>query len=279
MQRLSRSDDATPKIDSAGLSQVKARASDDATQLSGSQNRSELQNRPGLLVSVRSLDEARMAAESNVSIIDLKEPQKGALGAASLEAWRAVANELADCSLSVAMGELDEAIPLAGQVPSEFRFAKAGPVGARSRDQLVGCWQSLRSHLPRSVELVAVAYADYEQAGTLSVETIFAAAHDAGLDTWLLDTYVKDGRSSVEHLGLQRLGSLLQHAANSNAHFALAGSLTLSAVKQSFGNELCPSWFAVRGDVCEQGRSGNLSSERILRWTSWLELNSRFVMR
>ncbi len=227
--------------------------------------------RPGLLVSVRDLDEARLAAASNVSIIDLKEPQNGALGAASVEIWRAIANELPDCLLSAAMGELDQAIKVAGQVPTEFRFAKAGPVGARCRDELVSYWQTLRSRLPDSVELVAVAYADHEQSGTLPAETIFAAAQDAGLCTWLLDTFLKDGRSSIEQLGSDRLSVLLQVAAKSHARFALAGALTLTDARSCGASEVWPAWFAVRGDVCEQGRSGRLSADKISRWMSWLD--------
>lgn len=259
MQRLRRPDDAGLAI---SLEQHKEQG---MGRLGGDPQR------PGLLVSVRNLDEARVAAAARVSIIDLKEPNQGSLGPTTTEVWHAVANELAGCTLSAALGELDAAVTLASWVPPQFRFVKAGPVGARSVDELISGWQRVRTELPSSVELVAVAYADHEQAHTLPAEAIYAAAWDAGLSTWLLDTFVKDGRTSVEHLGVDRLKSLLQYATKVNARFALAGSLTQASIQPLLTNAIWPSWFAVRGDVCDQGRTGRLSPERISSWMTLFE--------
>ena len=60
-----------------------------------------------LLVSVRSLDEARVALEAGVDLIDLKEPARGPLGAVDLEVVEAVSQFVASrVPTSTALGEL-----------------------------------------------------------------------------------------------------------------------------------------------------------------------------
>ncbi len=225
---------------------------------------------PGLLVSVRNEAEVVQAAEIGVDIIDFKDPLRGALGPACPELWRDAAHRYPHLQLSAALGELDEAASLASQVSSSFRFAKAGPVGAKTVDELVAAWQMLRTELPGSVALVAVAYADHENSQTLTAEQIFAAAKQVGLGTWLLDTYAKDGQSSIAYGGQCRLKTLLQLASAANAKLALAGSISLELAQDCLQHHNVPAWFAVRGDVCHAGRTTGLSNERLQLWKQWL---------
>ena len=62
---------------------------------------------PGLLVSVRSADEARAALAGGADVIDIKEPGRGPLGRADEATWRAVRAEVAGrVPVSAALGEL-----------------------------------------------------------------------------------------------------------------------------------------------------------------------------
>ena len=71
----------------------------------------------GLLVSVRSADEARTALAGGATVIDVKEPERGPLGRADPATWRA-ANpvERADLRPEVPVllmhGENDEVLPV-----------------------------------------------------------------------------------------------------------------------------------------------------------------------
>ena len=61
----------------------------------------------GLLVSVRSADEARAAVDGGASVVDVKEPDRGPLGRASAATWRAVRAAVPPAiPVSVALGEL-----------------------------------------------------------------------------------------------------------------------------------------------------------------------------
>ncbi len=63
-----------------------------------------------LLVSVRSVEEVREALVGGAHIIDIKEPSRGALGAADADVIRAVAAEVPpSIPVSVALGDPDTA--------------------------------------------------------------------------------------------------------------------------------------------------------------------------
>lgn len=223
---------------------------------------------PGLLVSVRNVAEAVVAAELGVDIVDIKNPQRGALGAADPEVWRAVAEAVDPAiRLSAALGEALEA-DHADQVPARFGFAKAGPADCSTIAELTGHWQRIRSQLAAPVQLVAVAYADYQQANCPPPEAILQAAQASDIRWWLIDTFVKDGRSTLDHLEAERLRELDATARRMGIGWVLAGSLRLENAPVERG--YCPHFVGLRGDVCEQGRNGTLAASRVQLWQQYL---------
>ncbi|QEG38407.1 (5-formylfuran-3-yl)methyl phosphate synthase [Roseimaritima ulvae] len=223
---------------------------------------------PGLLVSVTNVDEAVIAAELGVDIVDIKNPQRGALGAADPEVWRAVAATVDPAvRLSAALGEAIEA-DHADQVPARFDFAKAGPAGCSTIADLTDHWQRIRSQLAASVPLVAVAYADYQQANCPLPEAILEAASANDIHWWLIDTFVKDGRSTLDHLTRDRLRDLNALAGRTNIRWVLAGSLRLE--NNPLERDCDPHYVGLRGDVCQHGRTGTLVASRVKRWQQYL---------
>ena len=127
--------------------------------------------------------------------------------------------------------------------------------------------------LDPSIELVAVAYADHEASQSLPPETVFSLAADFGLSRCLIDTYIKDGQSTIDHLGLDGLAALSQISQQDDIWWALAGSIRLDDAvalsKQMIKEEVSPpNCYGVRGDVCEDGRGGRLLVERVIQWKS-----------
>jgi hypothetical protein len=219
------------------------------------------------LVSVRDLREAQIATAAGADIVDFKEPARGPLGAAPPSIWDEASRSLpSGMSLSAALGECAEATALARRVPSQFRFAKAGPAGSRSATQLASAWQRIRDGLNASVELVAVAYADSDAADAPAPELVFREAAKRGLRRCLVDTYLKDGRSTFDHLPLARLRELSEIAASLGLWWALAGSLTLGTIPSAGAGAISVNCFGVRGDVCRGGRSGELDPARVAAW-------------
>ena len=168
---------------------------------------------------------------------------------------------------------------MAGQVPASFQFAKAGPSGCVTPQSQTETWQRLRDTLPAPVQLVAVAYADHQAAQCQTPEQVFQQAADAGIEYALLDTFVKDGRSSHQHLGtaaLTKLGQLAQHL---NLWWTLAGSITWQDVASLHQQHIHPNCFGVRGDVCPGGRTEPLCIQRIDQWQHALKATRHSTAR
>lgn len=225
---------------------------------------------PRLLVSVRSLAELEAIAGLGVDVIDFKEPNLGPLAAADPALWARAADSISvpqTQKLSAALGECEEAIHLASQVPRRFTYAKAGPAGVDSIDSLSRYWDQLRLRLPAPVELVAVAYADHQDAGCPDPESIFAAAQSCGIRTWLLDTFGKRGQQGVvDRISPARLMSLGAMAGQAGVQWVLAGSIRIDDAIGLASQSIHPDLFGVRGDVCDGSRAGNVVPEKVSRW-------------
>ncbi len=231
---------------------------------------SKLLATPKLLVSVRNRNELATAAAGGVDIVDLKEPRRGALAPADAELWSHAASFRRGLSssslLSAALGERADAIRVAGRLPPAFAFAKVGPSGCSSADAISDLWAMVRQRLDDRIELVAVAYADFQAAGSLPPEAIFRLAAEAGFSRCLIDTYVKDGRSTLDHLGMDGLVSLAKVARKAGLWWTLAGSIRVDCVSLLRQHAVLPDCFGVRGDVCRRGRAGTLSGKRVTVW-------------
>lgn len=225
---------------------------------------------PQLLVSVRNRRELATVLASGVDIIDLKEPGRGPLAPTAAELWSYAASlweELSPSSpLSAALGERADAIQIAGRLPSAFTFAKVGPSGCHGIGAIGDLWTAVRERLDDRIELVAVAYADFQAARSLQPEAIFQLAAEAGFERCLIDTFVKDGRSTLDHLGMDGLAALANMAREAGLWWTLAGSIRVDCVSLLRQHAALPDCFGVRGDVCRRGRASTLSSERVTVW-------------
>lgn len=226
---------------------------------------------PGLLVSVRNLEEAALVAELEVAILDFKEPSDGALAPVSPTVWRDVATQWSGkVCLSAALGEFDDAQTIAGAIPQSFTFAKMGPAGSGSIEELARRWSLIRDQLPQGVELVAVAYADYEAADCPSPLEIFTTASQQGLNTWLVDTFQKNGQTTLGHLSIDELTAIAMLAETTKSTWVLAGSMTSLMLANLRAAALCPNWIGVRGDVCDGARQGKIVQTKVKQWLAAL---------
>jgi len=221
----------------------------------------------GLLVSVRSAVEAGQALEGGATLIDVKEPALGSLGAADLATWDQVAQIVAGQKpLSAALGELRD---WRGTLPiSSYTYLKWGLSNLKGTD--------LRSRLADAFGLiqeagqtpVAVAYADWVQAQCPPPLEILELGASLGAPVLLVDTWAKNGTSLLDHLDREQLAQLRHRTAGMGMKLALAGSLTRTLMES-----LCvlhPDWFAVRGAVCSGGREGPLEAARVRELAQWL---------
>jgi uncharacterized protein (UPF0264 family) len=233
---------------------------------------------PRLLVSVRNLEEAEMARIAGVDLVDLKEPLAGALGAIPrserrriAEHWSQLSGEVPSPQLSVALGELGELAghelldfgPEAGWPDNCFRYAKVGLAEAAGDETWPERWQALALRLPPPTVLVAAAYADAPAALAPEPEEVLDLAIACGAEVFLLDTFRKLAGSVFELLPPNRLSRLRQRA-EGRLEFAIAGSVQRR--HESRLRELQPEIVALRGAVCQSGRTSPLCHQQLCEW-------------
>jgi len=208
-----------------------------------------------LLVSVRSAAEAEAALSGGASVIDVKEPTRGALGRADdaviADVIAAVAGR---APVSAALGELrdrpGERLPL--PLPS-LAFVKCGLKGCAGNsgdwwrsatDALAG---AVRGAAP-SCRMAVVAYADWRLAEAPppdEVCTFVCRRPGWGL---LLDTWSKDGLTLLDWMSRVEIDRMCRVCRNAGATIALAGSLGRGLIRTL--KPTAPDWFAVRGAAC-----------------------------
>ncbi|CAN5911134.1 (5-formylfuran-3-yl)methyl phosphate synthase [soil metagenome] len=222
---------------------------------------------PGLLVSVRSASEALAALTGGATVIDVKEPDRGPLGRADEEVWRAVREVVpTEVPLSVALGELGHwrdrgqdrglSIPPAPDF-SGIAYRKLGLASAGRR--WVEHWRQLRDAWGPGPSWVAVAYADWEIAGAPDPEDVGALALEipecAGV---LVDTWDKSRPGPLDRTWASWIAGLQERG----RFVALAGGLDARAIRRLA--PLRPDLFAVRGSACKHGdRLEAIDPERV----------------
>lgn len=229
------------------------------------QQNQEVHSKPmtGLLVSVRSLEEAKTAYDAGADIIDVKEPLRGSLGAASLETIQAIVNELASkVPISVACGELGDLEPsLLQGLPAEVSFAKIGLAGCAAISDWRDDYRRALARLPNNVRRVAVAYADWQTSNTPDPESILAEATSNRCDYFLLDTKCKT-TCLMELLPKNRVTQWTRRATALGLRTVIAGSLSADQFEDATQFWL-PNFLAVRGAVCEHGRESQVCGSRV----------------
>lgn len=234
---------------------------------------------PRLLVSVRSAVEADTALAGGATVIDIKEPSRGSLGAASWEVQRSVVEVVQarggrrPVAVTAALGELLESgLPDSFEPLEGLSLCKLGLAGCRERADWMGCLEAWRDRLASvDTELAAVAYADSDAAVSPDVGEILDLAVDLDLPVLLIDTFEKNGQTLLDYLGYPELQSLLEEAHGQGVAVALAGSLRAEHVASLV--QLGTDVIAVRGAACEGGARGQgLSSTRIRALANCLEV-------
>lgn len=225
-----------------------------------------------LLVSVRDADEARLAVEAGVDIVDVKNPTEGSLGAPApgvIERVREVVP--LERPVSAAIGDLPNlpgtaALAALGAASSGAAYVKAGLWGTSTMDEAVAVLRAVRHALDGETTVIAAAYADAERVpgGPLPPGAVVAAARRAGVGGCLLDTAIKDGRGLFEWLTPESLEALVAEGHAAGLEVALAGALRaedLSTVRAT-GADIA----GVRSAACRDGRrTAPLDAERIGR--------------
>lgn len=218
---------------------------------------------PQLLVSVRDAAEAEAALAGGADLIDVKEPSRGALGRADAATIAAVV-EAVGCRVpvSAALGELRD-YPVgvrACRLPPGVDYVKWGMAGMLGERWLLNVfWAALDCEAGKAV---LAAYADWHRTDAPRVTNVVDLSAGALLSgTVLIDTFVKDGSTLLDHLSVEEIADLVQTCHEGRLKVALAGSLGPAEIARLRGTR--PDWFAVRGAACAGGREGRIEAGRV----------------
>ena len=227
--------------------------------------------RPGLLVSVRNAEEALAALAGGANVIDVKEPERGSLGAAdaaTIEAVVGAVNQRAP--VTAAMGELKELVGThLTAIPGGVSLFKIGLAGCCSVPNWRSQWREVVAALlgPSCREgpdgrggnvasPAAVAYADWRAAGAPEPDEVLKAAIDARCPALLVDTWDKSAGSLFDHWPPEELGRFVRCARSTGLLVVLAGSLANEYFSAAV--RLGPDLVAVRAAACKGGRRGTV---------------------
>lgn len=221
-----------------------------------------------LLVSVRDSHEALAALDGGADLIDVKEPRRGALGAADAEVVAEVVRVVEGrAPTSMALGEL---VDLAERI--EERNAPSWPTTDFAKVGLAGCtrwqdwpqhWRAALDRLPAETERVAVVYADWESCGAPEPYAVLRHGSEHGCAAVLVDTYDKARGALVDLWTPSYLARYLAAVRSERLLAVVAGSLqatTLASVAA-----LRPDYVAVRGAACLGVRTGAIDPLRVRR--------------
>ncbi|OLL31505.1 hypothetical protein BTH42_11230 [Burkholderia sp. SRS-W-2-2016] len=220
-----------------------------------------------LLASVRSAEEAFDAARAGAELIDLKEPNEGALGGLPSVAIADIARQLRARypvkPISATIGDVptDAIDEIAARVidvsDAGVDYVKVGVTRGPSARR---CIEQL-ANLPATV--VPVLLCDGGMDDELVSHT--AALGFAGM---MFDTAGKDGNTLFDHVDVDSLARWLRLARSRGAMVGIAGALGWAQLEQI--RALAPDVAGFRTALCADGRRSRLDPERVAQWVSAL---------
>lgn len=209
-----------------------------------------------VLISVRSVAEAELAARAGVDFIDLKEPQAGALGALPLPTVRACV---------AAVRTLAPAARISATVGDWPADALDGPT-AQARAVAACGVDDVKVGVPPGADALLARLAALRAEG-LPIVPVLLADHGvptrlpAGFAAVMLDTQDKQGGSLRQRLPVADLAAFVRTVQAQGAWAGLAGALTLDDGVALAA--LAPDFLGFRSAVCSGSRSSRLCPERL----------------
>ncbi|NYT08280.1 MAG: (5-formylfuran-3-yl)methyl phosphate synthase [Methanomicrobiales archaeon] len=218
-----------------------------------------------LLVSPRDIDEAKRSLAAD--IIDVKRPAEGSLGANFPWVIRAI-TELSHKPVSAAIGDFDfrpggASLAAYGAAHAGADFVKVGLMfdgTTRAAEFIRAVVRAVKDEFPEKYVVIA-SYSDYERLGTISPFAMSPLAAAAGADVAMVDTGIKDGKSTFDFMTEESLREFTVMNRDAGMMTALAGSLGfdhLPALKR-----IDPDIIGVRGMVCGGNRDASIREDLV----------------
>lgn len=224
-----------------------------------------------LLVSVRDVEEAVDALAGGAGIIDVKDPTRGSLGRVDEQVLSAIAVALASdpskTMMSAALGEVSDSSHADGYwIPDEVRFGKLGLSRLAGDNRWLERWVALRKAYElvrgKTLDWVAVIYADEVAAQSPSGDEIIAAAAETDCVGVLVDTWSKREGTLLDLAPVSKLAEWTERVHENGMFFAVAGRLSQNDLSRLY--DVDTDVIAVRSAVCQgQNRKARVETTRV----------------
>ncbi len=216
----------------------------------------------GMLASVNSLAEALLVLNAEVDIIDLKQPEQGALGALEVADVKKIVAEIAGrCLVSATIGDLPmqpELVFNAVKAMSEtgVDYIK---IGFFPGDDWQGTVNKLAELTGQNHALIAVLFAD-----TQFDFAIIKLLKVAGFKGVMLDTMNKQSGALLQVMSMAKIVGFIAQVRKLELMCGLAGSLRLEDIPVLLPNKV--DYLGFRGALCQAGnRVGQLNKQAVMQ--------------
>ncbi|KKN69666.1 hypothetical protein LCGC14_0438550 [marine sediment metagenome] len=234
-----------------------------------------MQTKIKLLISPKTIEEAKIVISAKIDFIDCKNPEEGSLGANFPWVIKSMKELIPNNSpqlLSAAIGDFPNlpgsaSLAALGAAVSGADIIKVGLKGPKNVEEgiklMKGVVKTVKDY-NKNIQVVAAGYADYIRMDTaLNFLSIPIIAAESGSDIAMLDTYIKDNKNLFDFLTLNQLVEFKKLANDLKLKIALAGKLNqinLSKIKK-----INPDIIGVRSMVCERQdrKNGKIKLELI----------------
>ncbi len=224
-------------------------------------------NKIKLLISPKTIEEAKIVISAKIDFIDCKNPEEGSLGANFPWVIKKMKELIPNNSpqlLSAAIGDFPNlpgsaSLAALGAAVSGADIIKVGLKGSKNVEEgiklMKGVVKTVKDY-NENIQVVTAGYADYIRMDTaLNFLSIPIIAAESGSDVAMLDTFIKDNKNLFDFLTLNQLVEFKKLANGFGLKIALAGKLNqtnLSKIKK-----INPDIIGVRSMVCERQDRNN----------------------
>jgi uncharacterized protein (UPF0264 family) len=216
----------------------------------------------GMLASVNSLEEALIVQQAQVEIIDLKQPERGALGALDLEVVREIVLKIKqEMPISATVGDLEMQPELVFNAVQAMAVTGVDyvKIGIFPNGDIFATLEKLKDLTAQGSALIAVLFAD----NPIDLNLV-AAIKAAGFTGVMLDTMQKKSGSLTQLLSMVDIKNFVSLAQQAQLLCGLAGSLRENDIQTLL--PLGADYLGFRGALCQQhNRAGQLDFAAIQR--------------
>ena len=226
-----------------------------------------------VLVSPKDIEEAKAVISGNADIVDVKNPKEGSLGANFpwvIKSIKQLVEEKGNgMKMSAAIGDFDykpgtASLAALGAAASGAEYIKIGLHKIKTREEaidlLTGVVKAVKDFDPTK-KVVSAFYADYKRINSISPFEIAEIGKEVDIDVAMVDTGIKDGRTTLEFLSEDELKSFVSESKSLGLVTALAGALKFEDIPVI--KAINPDILGVRGMVCGGNRDDSVQVELV----------------